>query len=237
VLCERAREPGASIVAINQLLHGLAEPPGPQEDARARADLLHRILEDEWLCERRGSDGRRVDGAAAQALMAMGHPYALELSPEGLDALRAAELEERSFVIYDGDASRAAHPSGQLTLRQQCGRALAIVLGLMETFLLLSSGGMGLEHLVGVVLIALTRFVPGLLAVSEEGIRKRGLHWTCLVLAALPSLAGMVITAAFIFFMKGYHKTLWLLIPLTVTLVYLAVPMCLYVRRPKSKPA
>lgn len=236
-LWEQARDPGAGTTEVDLLLLGLSQPLGPREDARARADLLHRILDDARLGESRGSDGRRVDGAAAQALMAMGHPYALELSPEGLDALRAAEREERSFVIYDDEApAKASLPPVVLSTRQEWGRAIAIGTGLIECALLLGGGGISQGTVFGFAVVALTAFMPAFLAVSAEGRHNRVVHYILLFLAALPTLPWLVATALLYQFMGSSNWDLPVfLIPLAMTLARLAMPICLYGRRPDAE--
>jgi hypothetical protein len=170
--------------------------------------------------------------------MAMGHPYAMELSPEGLDALRAAELEERSFVIHETLPAKASLAPGVLSSRQEWGRAIAIGVGLLESLVILSNG-LSPVALMGLVAIALTTFLPGVLAVSSEGIHNRVLHYICLVLAALPVLPWLVATGLAFSFTKG--SDLWLsvlsLIPLAMLLAQLAIPICLYGRRPDPEPS
>lgn len=237
-LWEQARALGAGGTEVDLLLLGLSQPLGPQEDARERADLLHRMLEDSQLGETRGSDGRRVDGAAAQALMAMGHPYAMELSPEGLDALRAAELEERSFVIHETLPAKAPLAPVVLSSRQEWGRAIAIGVGLIESLVILANG-LTPVALMGLVAIALTTFLPGLLAVSSEGLHNRVLHAICLVLAALPLMPWMAATAFAYSVTRGSDS--WMgalfLFPLAMALARLAMPFCLYGRRPDPEPS
>ncbi len=81
-LLERARAPDAARPEVDALLRGLALPLKPGEDARARADLLHEILEDKRVRAFTGSKGRRVAHAVGEALLALGYPYALEIPPE-----------------------------------------------------------------------------------------------------------------------------------------------------------
>jgi hypothetical protein len=88
-LLERARAPGAGQAEVDALLSGLALPLAPGEDAGARADLLHDILEDKRVGSLRGSTGQRVAYAAVEALVALGEPYSLAVSPELLAKARA----------------------------------------------------------------------------------------------------------------------------------------------------
>jgi hypothetical protein len=87
-LVERASAPGVEKKDVDALLAGLARPRAADESRRARADLLHSVLKSRHLCSLKGSQGLTVKTAAARALVALGHPYALELPPEALDGLR-----------------------------------------------------------------------------------------------------------------------------------------------------
>lgn len=60
----------------------------PKDGGRPLADVLLRALESGRLSELVGPDGRSCRAAAAEALISLGYPYALELSPEDLDHLR-----------------------------------------------------------------------------------------------------------------------------------------------------
>ncbi len=101
-LMERARAPDAARPEVDALLRGLALPLAPGEDARARADLLHDILEDKRVRAFTGSKGRRVAHAVVEALVALGYPYALEVPPELLAEYRQAPRsgEETSSAAW-----------------------------------------------------------------------------------------------------------------------------------------
>ncbi|ATB27639.1 hypothetical protein [Melittangium boletus] len=89
-LRERARALEAEPADIDALLVAMAQPAALDEDVRARADVLHRIIDDPVLGGLRGADRRRVDETAVHALLALGEPYASELSAEGRKLLRDA---------------------------------------------------------------------------------------------------------------------------------------------------
>ncbi|MFL5358528.1 hypothetical protein [Archangium sp.] len=232
VLRERARGMEAGRAEVDALLLGLSQPLRPQETVRARADVLHLIINDPWLGGFTGSDGRRVDGAAAQALVALEPSFASELSPEGNAALERAELASQGFVSYDDP------PPVVLSKRQHVGQGLALMLGVLELGLVLLVGNGLPKLLLGLTFVALTSFMPVFVATSEQGIRNRGLHYVCLVLAALGSVPCLLVAGA-LFLFNGYintERTLHFLLPLMPTLVQLAVPFLLYSRNPASAP-
>jgi hypothetical protein len=85
-LIEEVRAPGADRTDVDALLRGLARPLGPDQEPRERADLLLALIEDPQLADLTGSNDRTLRGAAVQALLALGYPYALEVPPEALAA-------------------------------------------------------------------------------------------------------------------------------------------------------
>jgi hypothetical protein len=82
------REPGVTTAQVDAFLEGLAAPRPSHEPPRVRADLMLDVLEDEWLCELTGSAGRRAGAVALEALLGLGYPYALEVTPEMLAQAR-----------------------------------------------------------------------------------------------------------------------------------------------------
>jgi hypothetical protein len=82
------REPGVTTAQVDAFLAGLAAPRPSHEPPRVRADLMLDVLEDEWLCELTGSAGRRAGQVALEALLGLGYPYALEVTPEMLAQAR-----------------------------------------------------------------------------------------------------------------------------------------------------
>jgi hypothetical protein len=204
----------------------MSQPLAPGEDARERADVLLLILGDDWLSTRRGSDGRQVDGAAAQALMALGHPYALELSPAHLEAMRAAERDR-------------ANPQ-TITVRRTLGLLFAIGLGLIDALVVtvLSKGFLPVL-LLGWALVAATSFAPAIWLLSAQGVRNRGPHYGGLALVALPCLAWMVATS--ILLEAGEKPGSWFadlyVIPLALMVARVVTVFCLYCRSPNVEPA
>jgi hypothetical protein len=89
-LRDRARSLEAEPADIDALLAAMDRPVMADEDVRSRADVLQRIIDDPVLGGLRGGDQRRVDETAVHALLALGEPYAGELSADGQRLLRNA---------------------------------------------------------------------------------------------------------------------------------------------------
>jgi len=100
------RAPGVTTEEIDTFLAGLAAPRPSNEPPRVRADLMLDVLEDEWLCGLTGSKGGRLGAVALEALLGLGYPYALEVTPEML-------------------AQGRGPPSARLPLRPLLGLGLA----------------------------------------------------------------------------------------------------------------
>jgi len=79
-----AQERRALAEQINEAFIRLGQRGG----ARQVADFLLRFLEAGALSGLADSEGRSCRGRAVEALLAMGYPYALEISPEDLEHLR-----------------------------------------------------------------------------------------------------------------------------------------------------
>ena len=108
-------EPGA-VVAQDPLEHALVEARAPGADERARrafvdrlarldlgspratADRLQKLLASGGLETLRASDGTSARAVAVERLLALGYPFALEVSPEDLAHWRA----ERPSGATDG---------------------------------------------------------------------------------------------------------------------------------------
>ena len=102
----------ASIAAQDPLDHALAEARAPGADERIRrsfvdrlagldlgspratADCLHGLLASGELATLRASDGTSARAVAVERLLALGYPYALEVSPEDLAHWRAERPSE-----------------------------------------------------------------------------------------------------------------------------------------------
>ncbi len=183
LLLEQARAPTARRKELQALLHGLSQPLGSGEDARARADLLHTILRNKRLRSFLGSDGRRMNHVASQAMVALGPSYALELQHR---------------------APNAALPHA-LTFWQELGRGLAIALGALEALcavVLYSQGGLGEFAAFIAGFITLIASMAAYVAL-EEGLHAPVLNAFCRLLVALPILSWLGAAFGFSFLMHG----------------------------------
>ena len=121
--------PGAGLEEVDALLVGMERPCRSDAEARERADLLHQLIEDPWLGGFRGGDGRRVDQTAARTLVALGEPYASELSPQERKVLGWEDVSAPGTVT----PSRPPVP-GPLVFStfQKVGVVLAALMGVSE---------------------------------------------------------------------------------------------------------
>jgi hypothetical protein len=229
-LVARVRSPDAGRAEVDALLRGLDQPLRPGEDAEERAEQLQRILDDPFLCSLTGTDGRRVHAVAAQALVALGPPYSLELDPEHLAAMRPARRATSRPHVHHDEAQEP--PPVEVSPSQKVGLVLLIVEGAVELLLLLFTLG---EHgamaglLVGVLISVGTTFAPAVVATSEEGLRNRALHYICLALVVLPCVPiSMLVGVAAL--LSGPRSTwrIWLLAPLAMLVARLVGALCLY---------
>ncbi|CAM3932945.1 hypothetical protein [Corallococcus exiguus] len=84
-MTDAVRSPDATRADTDLLIASLRRAPTEEETSRARADLLLELLApDHPLGDRAGREGVTVRQAAKDALLDLGHPYALELPPEVL---------------------------------------------------------------------------------------------------------------------------------------------------------
>lgn len=156
-LLEQVRAPGAERKDVDALLTGLERPLAEDESPRARADFLLALLNSRRLRAMKGSKGQSVRAAAVQAMMELGHPYALELPPEALEAR--------------GRESSTSHGTGARGLS-----TLGIILSIIGSVPGLVFGPIGL-------LLA----VPCALALFGGAVESRGLHKAGVVLMGLLS--------------------------------------------------
>jgi hypothetical protein len=91
-----ARAPGADVTARRTFVDRLAR--FDLGSPRATADALLRILASEDLAALQAPDGTSARAVAVERLLALGYPYALEVSPEDLAHWRA----ERPSEATDG---------------------------------------------------------------------------------------------------------------------------------------
>ncbi len=92
-LLEVLREPGVERSDVDAFFQALGQPPSEGETPRERADFLLSLLEDASVRDVTGGDGRSVRAAAVEGLLALGYPYALEISPEVLAQVRGEPSE------------------------------------------------------------------------------------------------------------------------------------------------
>jgi hypothetical protein len=85
---EARRASGPEREALAAQVHQQLEALASGRGSREVADLLHQMLEGEQLTALRDAEGRSCRGAAVEALLAQGYPYALEVRPEDLEHLR-----------------------------------------------------------------------------------------------------------------------------------------------------
>lgn len=190
-LLEEVRSPGVARAEVDALLSGLEAPLGPGESARERADLLHEILEDERIRDYMGSGGRKVAHVAVLQWGELGFPYALEVPPELYAQARAAAGHGEVRPWEDGS-------------RRAWGLGVTVLAGVLEAlpalFVLVNDDSPDMALSLGWLLgVALTSFVPALLAGSEVVSRTpwlRALLKLAVTLPALPWLAGAALVVA-----------------------------------------
>jgi hypothetical protein len=235
LLVARVRSPDAGRAEVDALLRGLDQPLRPGEDAEERAEQLQRILDDSFLRSLTGSDGRRVQAVAAQALVALGPPYSLELAPEHLAAMRPARRgASRPRVSHDEAQEPPLEaqepPPVEDSSQQKVGFVLVMVIGTVELLYFLST--IGEQHgltdglLVRMLISAGTSFAPALVATSEAGLRNRVLHSFCLALVVLPCPPIAMFTFATA--VMSSSGRLWLVVPLALMVARLVGAICLY---------
>jgi hypothetical protein len=96
---ERARRPGAPQADVDILLAGLA-PGAPHElSPRELADLLQQIIQDPRLGSRRDRGGWLARHVAAEALQALGPPYAQELPASAIPRPQLSPVVDRRILL------------------------------------------------------------------------------------------------------------------------------------------
>ena len=206
-LRERARALEAERTDIDALLVAMGEPLAPEEDARARADVLHRLIDDPVLGGMRGGDQRRVDETAVHALLALGEPYASELSEDGQKLLQRTRTEPPEPAV--GKAANERAPAAEEDAFEGAGSAviglLAMIWSVVEVLHPVFEYGTrlvsrGPEFLLLFVLSAgLTLFAPGLLLWRRElGSVSRVVFVVLALLVFLAQSTMGYLTAAFV---------------------------------------
>jgi hypothetical protein len=122
-LREAMTSPGVIPAEVDALLAAIARPPAGDETPRARADFLLSLMElPEEARDRKGRDGRTVRAAAVEALLELGYPYALEVHPDVLEAVRREGQDSKK----GGRTSRVSVP----------GIVVSLVALLLQVFML-----------------------------------------------------------------------------------------------------
>jgi hypothetical protein len=202
-LYERARSLEAEPADIDALLVAMDRPVIPGESVRSRADVLQRIIDNPVVGGLRGADRRRVDETAVHALLALGEPYARELSAEGQQLLERAAGAARHAPAEkkpEGRDEPGGHsgPAGDLLLG-----VMSVLCGLVEVLLTCLLLGTGLASASGALILlavllgggfSLVR--PGAQLYAHARVSAPGLVIGLNVLA-LPVLGVMALLALF----------------------------------------
>jgi hypothetical protein len=154
---------------LDALLLEIDRPLAAGEDARHRAAQLRRIVADTWLAEFTGTDGRRTDEAAAQALRALGEPSTEALSTEGQEAIHPVPL-----TPADAEGLSWRHVVG----------VLALAMGLYEGHAALGATG-SLGPVLSTLSAGLTVILPALVLMVRPAAHNRMLYLLGTLLAAL----------------------------------------------------
>jgi hypothetical protein len=94
--------PGALRADVDALLRALEHPLAQSDSPRSRADSLISLLESNRVSGMKGSSGQQVHAAALEALLKLGLPYALELSPAALTRARRSTKRTRRNLPVAG---------------------------------------------------------------------------------------------------------------------------------------
>ncbi len=233
VLLERARAPGAARREVDALLRGLALPLPPGEDARARADLLHDILEDRRVRAFTGSNGRRVAHATVDALEALGYPYALEIPPELLAEARAARPAPAP-VPTPASALPARPPPSSFRILGWILFTLGVLVG-SGFFVMYLTGPLALSSAM-VSFLVIGPVVAALVASHPLVVRRRGLHWLLLLLAGAPGLVNLRVNLP-LFFNVDWNPLAMVSvgIPLAAGVFQMVGALCLYCPPPAEE--
>jgi hypothetical protein len=229
VLLERARAPGAARREVEALLRGLALPLPPGEDARARADLLHDILEDRRVRAFTGSNGRRVAHAAVDALEALGYPYALEIPPELLAEARAARPVPAPAPVLP-----ARPPPSAFRILGWILFTLGVLVG-SGFFVMYLTGPLALSSAMASFLV-IGPVGAALVASHPPVVRRRGLHWLLLLLAGAPGLVNLRVNLP-LFFNVDWNPLAMVSvgIPLAAGVFQMVGALCLYCPPPAEE--
>jgi hypothetical protein len=221
-LLERARSLEAEPEDIDALLAAMDRPVAPGESVRARAEVLQRIIHDPVLGGLRGADQRRVDATAAHALVALGEPYAGELSAAGRELLGDARSHARAqpAIGKDANVDVAPPPLQVKSPRSPVIGALAVLWGLAEMLFLIvdKRGRLSGVDFVWLFFLSLnasfTLVVPGLKLIKGSlGPVARNVYGALNLLLLLLMGTGGLLLSRFI------HTTHWMDSPVGRTVV------------------
>lgn len=154
-LRQKIHSPEGEKEDVEALLGALRQPMEPGQDVRELAEVLNRILEDPLLGALRGREGEWVDGAAAQALVALGEPHASTLSERAVAALERARPSNREpaaeetrggelsapAVGRDGAQERQGEPAKELSWRVPVAVCFLVLAGCEILFTLSAERG------------------------------------------------------------------------------------------------
>ena len=163
-LVQEVRAPGAGRAEVNALLEGLSQPLAPEHSPRERADLLLSLIGDELIASYTGSDGRTVRGAAIQALISLGYPYALELPPEALEARSREEPSVGPGILSTGTGKSGL---GLVVLAAVVQAAAGIFVGELVDEKTFTAGALGI--------VFATTLLPALVAIGGQRAGSSGL--------------------------------------------------------------
>jgi hypothetical protein len=174
-LVEEVRAPGAGRAEVDALLEGLSQPPAPEHSPRERADLLLSLIGDELIASYTGSDGHTVRGAAIQALIALGYPYALEVPPEALEARSREERGASPGILSTGKGWAGF---GLVVLAAVVQAAAGMYVGDLLHEKTFTAGALGI--------VFATTLLPALVAIGGQragssGLKKTGIVWLKIV--------------------------------------------------------
>jgi hypothetical protein len=190
-LYERVRSLEAEPVDIDALLVAMDRPVVPGESVRSRADVLLRIIDNPVIRRLHGADQRRVDETAVHALLALGEPYARELSAHGRKLLdNQAPRPPRRVPVEKKPEARDDSGGHVRSVGDRILGGVAVVCSLGEilsTFLLTEPAPvLALRVLIVLIVLLSSGFgllMPGIQISRRTRVSRRGLVIALNVLA------------------------------------------------------
>ncbi|NPC72500.1 hypothetical protein D7Y27_29050 [Corallococcus sp. AB004] len=183
-LVDAARSQDATWEDADRLIAALGHGPTEEETPRARADLLLELLApDHPVGDRAGREGVTVRQAAKDALLDLGHPYALALPPELLER----EARRRTRIGGFGVAVTLA------SMLYQTGLFYVVLLhdGVVHNqhSIHLPPEQLTRARVVPWALMTLTGLLPGLVSLAGHALKRRWLQNTGWLLILAQALA------------------------------------------------